>query len=61
MAVYLDSLGVLALDRFSLVRIFRREWRRSRVVFFRSEQGGGLTLGEAIERASHQIDEQQAA
>jgi hypothetical protein len=58
--VYLDSLGVAALDGFSLVRIFRREWR-ARVAFFRSEEGGSLTLGEAIERATHQIDEQRAA
>lgn len=58
--VYLDSLGVSLLDSFSLVRIFRREWR-ARVAFFRSKEGGSLTLGEAIERATHQIDEQRAA
>jgi hypothetical protein len=60
LVVYIDSLGVSALDRFSLVRIFREEWR-SRVGFFRSEKGGSLTLDEAVERATHQIDEQRAA
>jgi hypothetical protein len=58
--VYIDSLGVSILDRFSLVRVFREEWR-SRVAYYRSEKGGSLTLDEAIERATHKIDEQRAA
>jgi hypothetical protein len=58
--VYIDSLGVSVLDRFSLVRIFREEWRNS-VSFYRSEKGGSLTLDEAVERATRQVDEQRAA
>ena len=60
LVVYIDSLGVSILDRFSLVRVFREEWRR-RVAFYRSEEGGSLSLDEAIEQATHQVDEQLAA
>lgn len=60
LVVYVDSLGVSVLDRFSLVRIFREEWRNS-VAFYRSEKGGSLTLDEAVNRATHKIDEQRAA
>ncbi len=60
LVVYLDSLGVSILDRFSLVRVFREEWR-SKVAFYRSEEGGSLTLDEAVKQATHQIDEQRAA
>lgn len=60
LVVYIDSLGVSILDRFSLVRIFREEWR-DRVSFFRSEKGGSLTLEEAVKRATRQVDEQRAA
>jgi len=60
LVVYIDSLGVSLLDRFSLVRIFREEWRNS-VSFYRSEKGGSLTLNEAVERATHKVDEQRAA
>jgi hypothetical protein len=60
LVVYIDSLGVSLLDRFSLVRIFREEWRNS-VSFYRSEKGGSLTLDEAVERATRKIDEQRAA
>jgi len=60
LVVYIDSLGVSTLDRFSLVRVFREEWR-SRVAFYRSEKGGSLPLGEAIERATRKVDEQRAA
>lgn len=60
LVVYIDSLGVSLLDRFSLVRIFREEWR-SRVAFYRSEKGGSLTLEQAVERATHKVDEQRAA
>lgn len=60
LVVYIDSLGVSMLDRFSLVRIFREEWR-SKVSFYRSEKGGSLTLDQAVERATHQIDEQRGA
>lgn len=58
--VYLDSLGVSMLDRFSLVRVFREEWR-SKVARYRSEEGGNLTLEEAVEKATHKIDEERAA
>ena len=60
LVVYIDSLGVSVLDRFSLVRIFREEWRNS-VTFYRSEKGGSLTLDEAVEQATHHVDEQRAA
>jgi hypothetical protein len=60
LVVYLDSLGVSILDRFSLVRIFREEWR-SKVAFYRSEEGGSLSLAKAIEYATHKVDEQRAA
>lgn len=60
LVVYIDSLGVSILDRFSLVRIFREEWRDS-VSFYRSEKGGSLTLEEAVKRATRQVDEQRAA
>ena len=60
MVVYLDSLGVSMLDRFSLVRIFRKQWR-SKVALLRSEEGGSLTLEEAVKQATHQVDEQRAA
>ena len=52
MVVYLDSLGVSMLDRFSLVRVFRKQWR-SKVAFLRSEDGGSLTLEEAVKQATH--------
>src|SRR5919107_1250279 len=55
LVVYIDSLGVSILDRFSLVRIFREEWRNS-VSFYRSEKGGCLTLDEAVERAKRKVD-----
>lgn len=58
--VYLDSLGVSMLDRFSLVRVFREEWR-SKVARYRSEEGGNMTLEEAVEKATHKIDEERAA
>lgn len=60
LVVYIDSLGVSILDRFSLVRVFREEWRNS-VAFYRSEKGGSLTLDEAVERATRQVDEERAA
>jgi hypothetical protein len=60
LVVYVDSLGVSVLDRFSLVRIFREEWRNS-VTFYRSEKGGSLTLEEAVKRATREVDEQRAA
>jgi|SRR5947209_8466121 len=60
MVVYVDSLGVSMLDRFSLVRVFREEWR-SKVAYYRSEEGGGLPLDQAIEQATHKVDEQRAA
>lgn len=60
LVIYLDSLGVSILDRFSLVRIFREEWR-SKVAFYRSAKGGELSLDKAIECATHQVDEQRAA
>lgn len=60
LVVYIDSLGVSMLDRFSLVRIFREEWR-SKVAFYRSEKGGSLTLDQAVEQATHKVDEQRAA
>lgn len=60
LVVYLDSLGVSMLDRFSLVRVFREEWR-SKIARYRSEEGGNLTLDQAVEKATHKIDEQQAA
>ena len=60
LVVYLDSLGVSVLDRFSLVRVFREEWR-SKIARYRSEEGGNLTLDQAVEKATHKIDEQQAA
>lgn len=60
LVVYLDSLGVSILDRFSLVRVFREEWR-SKIARYRSEEGGNLTLDEAVEKATHKIDEQRAA
>jgi hypothetical protein len=60
LVVYIDSLGVSLLDRFSLVRIFRQEWR-SKVAFYRSEKGGSLTLDQAVEQATHKVDEQRAA
>jgi hypothetical protein len=60
LVVYIDSLGVSVLDRFSLVRIFREEWRNS-VSFYRSEKGGSLTLDEAVKQATRQVDEQRAA
>jgi hypothetical protein len=60
LVVYVDSLGVSLLDRYSLVRIFREEWR-SKVAFYRSEKGGSLTLEQAVERATHKVDEQRAA
>jgi hypothetical protein len=60
LVVYIDSLGVSLLDRFSLVRIFREEWR-SKVAFYRSEKGGSLTLEQAVEQATHKVDEQRAA
>lgn len=60
LVVYIDSMGVSVLDRFSLVRIFREEWRNS-VAFYRSEKGGSLTLDEAVKRATRQVDEERAA
>lgn len=60
LVVYIDSLGVSLLDRFSLVRVFREEWRR-RVAFYRSEKGGSLTLDQAVERATRKVDEKRAA
>jgi hypothetical protein len=60
LVVYIDSLGVSILDRFSLVRVFREEWRSS-VAFYRSKEGGELPLDKAIEYATHQVDEQRAA
>lgn len=60
LVVYLDSLGVSILDRFSLVRVFREEWR-SKIARYRSEEGGNLTLDQAVEKATHKIDEQRAA
>jgi hypothetical protein len=60
LAVYIDSLGVSILDRFSLVRIFRDQWH-SRINYYCSDAGGSLSLDQAIEAATHQIDEQQAA
>lgn len=60
LVVYLDSLGVSILDRFSLVRVFREEWR-SKIARYRSEEGGNLTLDQAVEKAAHKIDEQRAA
>jgi hypothetical protein len=60
LVIYIDSLGVSLLDRFSLVRIFREEWRHT-VAFYRSEKGGSLTLDQAVEQATHKIDEQRAA
>ena len=60
LAVRLNSLGVSLLDRFSLVRIFRREFA-TQVAFFESEEGGNLTLEEAIEKATHKFDEHQRA
>jgi len=60
LVVYIDSLGVSLLDRYSLVRVFREEWR-SKVAFYRSEKGGSLTLEQAVERATHKVDEQRAA
>lgn len=60
LVVYIDSLGVSLLDRFSLVRIFREEWR-SKVAFYRSEKGGSLTLDEAVKRATRHVDEGRAA
>ncbi len=58
LVVYVDSLGVSMLDRFSLVRIFREEWR-SQVRFYRTEKGGSLPLDQAIEQATHKVDEQR--
>lgn len=60
LVVYLDSLCVSALDRSSLVRIFRDEFRRE-VGFYRSKEGGSLSLAEAVELATHKIDEQHGA
>lgn len=60
LVVYLDSLGVSLLDRFSLVRVFREEWR-SQVAFYRSQEGGSLSLEQAIESATHKVDERRAA
>jgi hypothetical protein len=60
LVVYVDSLGVSVLDRFSLVRVFREEWRR-RVAFYRSEEGGSLSLDQAIERATHNLSEEEGA
>ncbi|HVG29295.1 MAG TPA: hypothetical protein VM864_06190 [Pyrinomonadaceae bacterium] len=58
--VYVDSLGVSMLDRFSLVRVFREEWR-NQVAYYRSEKGGNLPLDQAVERATHKVDEKGAA
>lgn len=60
LVIYIDSLGVSLLDRFSLVRVFREEWRR-KVAHYRSEKGGSLTLDQAIERATRKVDGQRAA
>ena len=60
LVVYLDSLGVSMLDCFSLVRVFREEWR-SKIARYRSEEGGNLSLDQAVEKATHKIDEQRAA
>ena len=56
--VYIDSLGVSMLDKFSLVRIFREEWR-GRLAYYRSPEGGSYTLDEAVELATHKLDEQE--
>ena len=58
--IYIDSLSVSMLDRFSLVRIFRHE-SRSQVAFFRSEKGGSLTLDDAVKHATLKVDEKRAA
>jgi hypothetical protein len=58
--VCIDSLGVSLLDRFSLVRVFREEWR-SKVAFYRSKEGGEVPLEKAIEYATHQVDEEYGA
>lgn len=42
------------------MRVFREEWR-TRVAFYRSEEGGSLTLDEAIERATRKVDGERAA
>jgi hypothetical protein len=60
LVVYIDSLGVSMLDHFSLVRVFREEWR-SKVAYYRSEKGGNLSLDEAVKRATDKIDDQRAA
>lgn len=59
LVVYIDSLGVSMLDSFSLVRIFREEWR-GKVSFYRSPEGGSHTLDEAVELATRKLDEQEA-
>jgi hypothetical protein len=60
LVVYLDSLGVAALDRFSLVRVFRDEFRRE-VGFYRSKEGGSVSLADAVELATHKTDEKYGA
>lgn len=58
--VCLDSLAVSMLDASSLVRIFRKEFR-TQVGFYRSERGGSLTLQEAVEKATHILDDKRGA
>jgi hypothetical protein len=60
LTVYLDSLGVSMLDKFSLVRLFRDQWH-SRISYYQSEEGVSLSLDEAIEAATHKVDDQRAA
>jgi hypothetical protein len=57
--VRLDSLSVSMLDNFSLIRVFRQEFR-GRTKFFRSPEGGNLTLAEAVEKAIHELDSKDA-
>jgi hypothetical protein len=43
-----------------LVRVFREEWRR-RGAHYQSGAGGGLPLDQAVERATHDLSEEEGA
>jgi len=58
-AIRFDSLGVGKLDHFSLMRVFRDKVRM-RIEYFQSENGGGLSIEDAIKATMKKVDDQEA-